>query len=376
VPASPVLLGAADPSDFERFQRGWFRTLLEPGYAIAHWPAEWGGGRTLSEQIVLHEELRRANAPELSMYIISLHHTPGTLRAHATPEQQRRYVGEILDGAVWCQGFSEPEAGSDLASLKTRAVRRGSGFVINGQKVWSTMAMFADRCLLLARTDTAAPKRRGISCFAVDMHQPGVEVRPIKQPFGGSEFCELFFDDFFVPADAMVGGENEGWRVAQTTLATERGPFLLEFVEGLRETFGLVIDTARRVEWQGRAAVQHGDVQQRLAQFDAEIEVTHRLVRSVIDRMIASGQSGPEASLIKVQFSELLQRLLRFAMQLEGGQTHVRRGERADLHIPTGEWLVDYMNSFQNTIAGGSNEIQRTLIGERLLGLPRDTGMS
>ena len=200
-----------DQDVFVRAQREWFGKLVEAGYATPHWPQGWpGGGRSLAEQKVIYEEVARADAPRLILYFVSLYHAACTLMECGSAEQRERYLPGILAGDIWCQGFSEPNAGSDLASLKTRAERRGDRYVINGQKIWSTMAQYADRCLLLVRTGKSGPPQAGLTYLLLDMRARGVSVRPISQITGDDEFAEIFFDDVEVPVEDRVGEEGAG----------------------------------------------------------------------------------------------------------------------------------------------------------------------
>jgi alkylation response protein AidB-like acyl-CoA dehydrogenase len=219
----------ADEEQLLEFQRQWLRQLREGGFAVPHWDRQHGGGGySLAEQVVIFEEFARANAPRMRAFFVAFNHAYATLREGGTPEQQARLLPAILDGQTWCQGFSEPGAGSDLASLRTRAVREGDHYVVNGQKIWSSGASRSDYCLLLTRTDPDAPKRKGITFLLMDMRSPGIDVRPIKQATGQSEFSELFLTDVHVPVENRVGEENDGWRIAQATLSSERGPSILE----------------------------------------------------------------------------------------------------------------------------------------------------
>ena len=193
------------------FLRWWAGELAAAGWLAPHWPKEWGGGFSVREQVVLAEELARGDAPRNALFHVALYNAAPAIIHSGTDEQRSRYLQGILDGEVWCQGFSEPDAGSDLASLSTRAVRDGDHYVVTGQKIWTSMAMEADWCMLLARTDPDAPKHKGISCLIVDMHSPGVEVRPIRQATGVAEFCETFCDEVVVPAANLLGPEHEGW---------------------------------------------------------------------------------------------------------------------------------------------------------------------
>jgi len=228
----------AGEAEFVEFQRTWFAELRQAGFAVPHWPKEWGGGMSAADQVVLYSELAAHDAPRLVLAFVAIHHAAATLLAAGSPEQRRRHLPAILDGEIWVQGFSEPEAGSDLASLRTTAHKvtgeaGGDAYVVNGQKLWASGATHADWCLLLARTDPLAPKRRGISYFLLDMRTSGVEVRPIRQATGESHFSEIFLSDVVIPADQIVGGENSGWQVAQATLGAERGMTMLELAERL-----------------------------------------------------------------------------------------------------------------------------------------------
>ncbi len=370
-------LNSCSEDDAVAFQRAWFMTLHEAGYAAPHWSREWGGSdSSLAEQIVLFQELSRADAPRASLAFIGLFHTYATLIHAGTNEQKQRHLPAVLDGTVWCQGFSEPEAGSDLAGLRTRAVRDGGRYVVNGQKIWSSGAAHADWCLLLARTDPDVPKRKGISYFLLDMRTPGVEVRPIRQASGDAEFCELFLNDVVIPAENLVGAENDGWRIAQATLSAERGPAILELAERMRTGFEMVLDTARHCTAPGGSpALADPEIRDRLVRCHTEVEVLNLLCLKMIENLLRRGGVGPEASIIKTYYSELLQRLTELAVELSGLDVHVLASKPRASGWISGEWLVDHITSWEWTIAGGTNEIQRNLISERVLGLPREPGM-
>jgi alkylation response protein AidB-like acyl-CoA dehydrogenase len=359
------------------FQRWWMRELNSGGWAAPAWPREYGGmDATLPEQIVMSEENVRADAPVASLFSIGLSHTGATLIAHGTPEQRNRHLPSILDGEeIWCQGFSEPNAGSDLASLQTRAARDGDHYVVNGQKVWSSRADDSDWCLLLARTDPDAPKRKGISYLLLDLTTPGIEIRPLRQLSGSSEFCEIFLTDVVVPVSDRVGPENEGWAISQTTLSTERSTFFWATARALREELAALVElvTTCRVG-DGRVAAQDSAVRQTLARHTAEVDILDEMFNRVLSAELRFGQAGPESSIIKLYCSELAQRLTGDALSIAGLPAHLESGEaddHAELMAP-GAWLSNHLNSWALTIAGGSNEIQRNLIGERVLGLPRE----
>jgi len=353
-----------DDDEFVRFQKSWFAELHSAGYAVPHWPREWGGGMSVAEQIVLYQELAAHDAPRLVLAFVGIHHAAATLLAAGTDEQRRRHLPAILDGEIWVQGFSEPEAGSDLASLRTSARRVGDSYVVNGQKLWASGGKHADWCLLLARTDPDAPKRKGISYFLLDMTTPGVEVRPIRNAIGDSHFCEIFLNDVEIPAANLVGAENAGWQVAQATLGAERGLTMLELAERLGNA---------GFRWLVQAA-PGGDpiVADRLAQFETEITGLRGLCRKVVEDN-ETGTAGPaDASIVKLFYSELLQRLTDFGAEIGGLAAHTRLAKPMSSGWESGSWMLDFIGSWEWTIPGGSSEIQRTIIGERGLGLPRE----
>ncbi|WP_051073946.1 acyl-CoA dehydrogenase family protein [Mycobacterium sp. JS623] len=354
--------------EFVRFQKSWFAELHSAGYAVPHWPREWGGGMSVSEQIVLYQELAAHDAPRLVLAFVGIHHAAATLLAAGTDEQRRRHLPAILDGEIWVQGFSEPEAGSDLASLRTSARRVGDSYIVNGQKLWASGGKHANWCLLLARTDPDAPKRKGISYFLLDMTTPGVDVRPIRNAIGDAHFCEIFLNDVEIPAANLVGAENAGWQVAQATLGAERGLTMLELAERLGNA---------GFRWLVQAApVDDPIVADRLAQFETEITGLRGLCRKVVEDSQDGAASGStnsaDASIVKLFYSELLQRLTDFGAEVGGLAAHTRLTKPMSSGWESGSWMLDFIGSWEWTIPGGSSEIQRTIIGERGLGLPRE----
>ena len=357
------------------FQRQWRATLQAGGFLAPHWPENLGGSdMPLAEQVILAEELARADAPRLSLYQVAIYNAAPAILHFGTVEQQNRFLPGIQNGEVWCQGFSEPGAGSDLASLSTRADRRGDVYVLNGQKIWTSWARHADWCFILVRTDRNAPKRRGISYLLMDMRSPGITVRPIKQATGAAEFCELFLNDVEVPVANRLGPENEGWQVAQTTLASERGVSILELAERLhRNGFGhLIASAAGWTTEDGSPMLADPAVRERLAGFYGEVQILRAMCQRLIESMVSRGGVGTEASIIKLYYSELLQRLMDYATQLRGLPGQLQYQLLLSGGWETGNWLGDFVNSFSWTIAGGSNEIQRNIVGEQYLGLPRE----
>ena len=364
--------GATD-DQYVSFQKAWFEELRSAGYAVPHWPAEWGGGMSAAEQMVLYQELAAHDAPRLVLAFVAIHHAAATLLVAGTEEQRRRHLPAILDGEIWVQGFSEPEAGSDLAGLRTVARRHGEAYVVNGQKLWASGALYADWCLLLARTDPSAPKRRGISYFLLDMRAPGLEVRPIRNANGESHFCEMFLNDVVIPASDLVGAENAGWQVAQETLSAERGMTMLELAERLGQAgFKWLVEVSKRRRRSGYRPLDDPLVRDRLAAFETEISGLRALCRGLVERH-ETGQAGPaDASVVKLYYSELLQRMTGFGAETAGLAAHTDLQKPMSSGWEFGAWVLDFIGSWEWTIPGGTSEIQRTIIGERGLGLPRE----
>jgi alkylation response protein AidB-like acyl-CoA dehydrogenase len=358
---------AATHEAFVASQRAWFAKLVAAGYAIPHWPKEWpGGGRSLAEQKVIYEELARADSPRLLLSFVSTYHAFATLHECASREQQTRYLPGILKGETWCQGFSEPGAGSDLAAVKTKAERRGDVYVINGQKVWSTMAQYADKCLLLARTSSEGAKQAGMTYFLMDMKAPGVSVRPIHQIQGDEEFAEIFLDNVEIPLSDRVGEEGQGWAVAQTTLSSERGLTLMELGYRMRGSLRRVAELIRSSGRSEDAGVLR-DFGRLVTQVDA--------VCALADQFLSGRMKGIErigdASIVKNSYSRALRAYSEIGVRLGGvGEQYRHPITYGDLN--SGNWMADFMNSYAWTIAGGSEEVQRNIIAERMLEMPRE----
>jgi alkylation response protein AidB-like acyl-CoA dehydrogenase len=357
--------GVSD-AEFVAFQQWWFAEVRSAGYAVPHWPAAWGGGMSVAGQAVLYSELAARDAPRLVLQFVAIHHAASTLLVAGTDEQRARHLPAIGDGEIWCQGFSEPEAGSDLASLRTSAVRDGDSYVVNGQKLWASGAAYADWCLLLARTDVPAPKRRGISYFLLDMRTPGIDVRPIRNAVGESHFCEIFLSGVRIPASNLVGAENAGWQVAQATLGAERGMTMLELAERLGNAgFRWLVSSCSCA-----GVLDDSRVADKLAGFETEISA----LRGMCRRLVADPEPGPaDASIVKLYYSELLQRMTDFGVQVTGLESFTALRKPASSGWESGSWMLDFLGSWEWTIPGGSSEIQRTIIAERGLGLPRGT---
>jgi alkylation response protein AidB-like acyl-CoA dehydrogenase len=364
--------GASD-EQFVAFQKSWFAELHAAGFAVPHWPAEWGGGMPVAEQIVLYQELAAHDAPRLVLAFVGIHHAASTLLVAGTEEQRRQHLPAILDGEIWVQGFSEPEAGSDLAALRTTARRDGDAFVVNGQKLWASGGMHADWCLLLARTDPEAPKRKGISYFLMDMTSPGIDVRPIRNAVGDSHFCEVFLNDVVIPERNLIGAENAGWQVAQATLGAERGMTMLELAERLGNAgFRWLVAEAARTRPDGHRPLDDAAVGDRLARLETEIAGLRGLCRRVVEGHDGDAVGPADPSIVKLFYSELLQRLSDFGVEIGGLDAHTVLTKPMSSGWESGAWVLDFIGSWEWTIPGGASEIQRTIIAERGLGMPRD----
>jgi alkylation response protein AidB-like acyl-CoA dehydrogenase len=347
--------------------REWQRALAAGRWIGIHWPVEYGGrGASLNQVAAYNEELARVQAPQiLGRAGVSL--VGPTLMAHGTETQRRHWMRRILSGDdVWCQLFSEPDAGSDLAALSTRAEKRGGVYVVTGQKVWSSYARFADWGIGLVRTDADAPRHTGISMLAIPMAAKGVEVRPLRQITGESEFNEVFLDGVEVPVDNLIGPENEGWRIANTTLANERGASFVWKEQVLQEAaFDLLLKACARA---GRL----GDprVRQRLAQARIDSEIFRLHNERTLGRLTRGEEIGSESSLVKLFWAGMSQRLHETAVAVLGPDALLAAGD--EHAIDRGRWARELLATRANSIMGGTNEIQRNVIGERLLGLPRE----
>jgi len=348
--------GPSPPGEAAGFEhrRNWQRTVHARGWAGLTWPQEYGGaGASLVEQAIFSEELARAGAPQLAN-VLGLTMGGPTVIAHGTEAQKARFLAPILSAdEIWCQGFSEPGAGSDLAALRTRAVREDGGYRVSGQKVWTTYAHNAKWCMLLARTNPDAPKHRGLTYFLLDMEQDGVEARPLRQITGEAEFNELFLDGAWIPDDGVVGGVDRGWSVAITTLMHERAGLAFTLQVDVQIALRQLIDRARE---QGADPL----VRDRLAQLWIEAQVLRLTAYRGLTRM-RDGAPGPEGSLGKWHWAEVNQALTELAIELGGPAAQL--GD--DL------WAHRWLRARANSIEGGTTEILKNIVAERVLGLPR-----
>ncbi|MFQ5666368.1 MAG: acyl-CoA dehydrogenase family protein [Candidatus Binatia bacterium] len=356
-------------ADEVAFLIAWQRRLSAGRWVGVHWPEEYGGrGASVVENYLLQEELARARAPEI-IGRIGVNLVGPTLIRHGTPAQKERYLAKILAAdEIWCQLFSEPNAGSDLTGLRCKAEPHGDDFLVNGQKVWTSYAQFARWGILLARTDPGAPKSKGISFFIVDMQSPGIAIRPLKQMTGSEEFNEVFLENVRIPAGNLVGELNHGWEIAQTTLAHERGTSARQLVVH-RMLLDELITLARSRSVNGSRAAAHRLVRQHLAQAVIEVELLKLHNWRTLTQLLRHGKPGPESSLVKLFWSEMSQRLHDAAMEILGVDGQLVNGDpRAVAH---GRWPRSYLYYRAGTIFAGTSEIQRNIIAQRVLGLPR-----
>ena len=355
-----------DGVDAWRFSREFVRKLAAQGWLTLAWPKEWGGsGAGHMQQLVFNEEMASAEAPANDL---GSDRVGPTILLYGTEEQKQRFLPPIIRGeAVWCQGFSEPGAGSDLASLQTRAVLDGDSFVINGSKIWTSLAHFAQYMILLARTDPEAPKHRGISYFLVDMKTPGIDIRPLTDMLGRHTFNQVFFQDVRIPRDALLGEMNRGWYVATATLDFERSG--IQRVIGSMRTYGEIVDYARDLVASGRLRPGYRGVRNRLAELKIEFEVGRMLSYRVAWLQSQNQVPNYEASVSKMYGSELAQRLASAGMELLGLGGQLAPGSpHAALR---GKVEALYLSAAALTVAAGTSEINRGIIATRGLGLPR-----
>ena len=360
---------AASPGRMdEDVSREWSRKLYEAGYSGLTWPKEYGGrGAPYTHQAIFLEEVARAEAPD-HIGVIGLGMAGPTIIAHGTDEQKKQHLDKTLSGEeIWCQGFSEPGSGSDLGSLRTRGELDGDEFVVNGQKVWSSFAHIADYCILMVRTDPQAPKHKGITYLLVDMHSPGVEVRPLHQITGDPEFNEIFFNDVRVPVANMLGEVNDGWRVAMTTLLHERGTLGFALTARLEVLTRKLIQLAKEQRLNGGRAADDPLLRDRIAQQWIELQALKFTNYRALTGLVKTGVPGPEGSIAKLHWSESNQRLSKLALEVLGSASQLD----GDEGVWSGFWQYQQLRSRGNTIEAGTSEILRNIVAERVLGLPR-----
>jgi alkylation response protein AidB-like acyl-CoA dehydrogenase len=356
--------------DAYEFLRRWQAKLHEAGFIGLTWPTDSGGpGLTFMEEMIAQQEMALAKAPPV-LNILGVGMAGPTIIAYGTAEQKRRYPPKILScEEIWCQGYSEPNAGSDLAALQTRAVRDGDGWIVNGQKVWTSLAHIADYMMLLARTDPDAPRHKGITYFLLDMKTPGVTVKPLRQMTGDAEFNEVFFDNVRIPDSQVLGGVNNGWAVGLTTLMYERLALGFGLQVRLRIAIDNLIELARRMEKEGRQLTQDLVMRQKIAQLWIDTESLRLTGARAVTKLLRGELPGAEASTGKLVWVETHQKIQELAMEIEGPYAQLTQGsERA---IENGIWQYTFLRSRANSIEGGTTEIQKNIIAERVLGLPK-----
>ena len=368
----------AEPATLEE-RRSWHRWLYDAGYVGMGWPVAYGGrGASPLQQAIVADEMARAGAPSpinpLGLAIVG-----PTIIVHGTEEQKRRYLRKILTAEeLWCQLYSEPGAGSDLASLRTRAEDRGDHFVMNGQKIWTSGGLVADWGLLLVRTDTGVPKHRGISCFLLSMRQPGVEVRPLRQITGSEHFSEVFMTDARVEKTDLVGRLGQGWEIAQTTLSYERGGSSLARVTRYAAAFRQLLRAVRKLRRDGRPLLEDPAVRAKLGRIFVDLEVQRYAALRILSALEKGESPGPAASITKLSYSEFEKRYHELAQEILGpwGQAMVGGPDGfSEIDTSSGEpgtWATAFLWSRAGTIYAGSSEIQKNIIGERVLGLPKE----
>jgi alkylation response protein AidB-like acyl-CoA dehydrogenase len=373
----PTLPPEPSPDDWpgrRAYDTHWQRLLFDAGYAGIDWPKEFGGrGASPSEHLVFLEETERAHAPYVGVNFVGLLHAGPTLIAEASDEQRSRHLPAILKGdEVWCQGFSEPSAGSDLASLRTRAIRDGDDYVISGQKIWTSHAEAADYCEILVRTDTEAPKHRGITWLIMPMDLPGIDVRPLRTIAGSTEFSEVFLDEVRVPVSQRVGAENDGWRVAMVTFSFERGTAfvgeMLQSMEQLRATAAL----ARRVTRGSATAWEDAGIRREIGHLSADFDALWALTKRNVSQAARTGVPGIGGSVFKLAYTEARQRLGDLTMRLlERASISFDDVDELD-KLESGSFVRERVRSLSLTIAAGTSQIQRNILAERILGLPKE----
>lgn len=353
----------------------WQRQLFEAGYAGINWPAQFGGrGASPTEHLIFLEETERSGAPYVGMNFVGLLHAGPTLIVEADEAQKGAHLAPILRGGhVWCQGFSEPNAGSDLASLGSRAIRDGDDYVVTGQKIWTSFAHVADYCELLVRTDTDSPKHKGISWLIMDMSSPGIDIRPLRTMEGSAEFCEMFLDEVRIPVSNRVGSENDGWRVAMTTLSFERGT---AFVSEMLQTMELcrqLADLATTITSTSATAWDDVGLRRDLGRVAAELDALWALTKRNISEATRTGLVGAGGSVFKLAYTDLRHQLGDIAMHLLG-RASLSIDDVGDL--PTGTHIQGRIHGLSMTIAAGTTQVQKNIISERLLGLPKEPSMA
>lgn len=368
-PAWPI---PSDPKEYKAASDAWMRKLSEGKWIGIDWPEEYGGrGATALDSFIFQEEISKYSTPP-APNTIGVGMAGPTIMAHGTAEQKDKYLSKILSGEeIWCQGFSEPNAGSDLAGLKTTAIEDDGGFVINGQKIWTSVAHMAKYCILVTRTDLQAEGRhKGMTYFVVDMHAPGVDIRPLTQITGDAEFNEVFFNNVKVPKENILGGEGNGWMVAITTLMHERVNIAAYLYGRVRKTLSEVVELSKRIQRNGKPLSEDPVVRQKLAHFYVSVETQRLNNLRMRANMTVSDDPGPIGSIFKLLFASTNQDVLELSQDILGPYAELL--PESDAHNDdVGLWCKMFLRSRANSIEGGTTEILLNIISERVLGLPR-----
>lgn len=372
-------IGSLEGAEYERFVRDWRKTISKAGFLAPGWPKEYGGGGLSAlEQVIVAEEFTRAGVPTGTQNdVFGIQMLGNTLLLFGTEEQKRHYLPRIISGDdIWCQGYSEPNAGSDLSNVGLKAVLDGDEWVLNGQKIWTSSGHLADHIFTLARTDVDAPKHKGISFLLVDMRQPGIEVRPIKMISGEKEFNEVFYTDVRVPKENVVGGVNNGWAVAMGLLGFERGEAAATAPIRFEGELDRLLALAKE-----RGKTSDARTRQRLADAHIKVQVMRYLGMRTLTRFLGGHHPGPESAIFKVYWSEYHRRLTELAVEILGMDALVPSGRRSTSAFQTDDagapnssnsWVMTFLHARAGTIYAGSSEIQRNILGEMVLGLPKE----
>ncbi|MBI3250026.1 MAG: acyl-CoA dehydrogenase [Deltaproteobacteria bacterium] len=352
------------------FLKAWQRQVHEGGWTGISWPKEYGGrGASLVERVIFDQEMAAAKAPSL-LNVLGLEIVGPTIIVHGSEPQKKAHLAKILSGEeIWSQGYSEPNSGSDLASLRTRALDHGDDFIVTGQKVWTSLAKYADWCLLLVRTSPDVPKHQGLSCLLVDMKSPGITVKPLRTMTGDSEFNEVFFEDVRVPKTQLLGEKDQGWRIIVTSLMFERQGLSFYFTFSQKRAYDDMLATARQTQRYGQPSMRDPHVRQKFAQSYIECELLKLNNYRALTRLLRGNPPGPEGSLPKLQWAETNQRMQELAVDIQGAHGQLYQGDIRARH--DGYWQYGFLRARANSIEGGTSEIQRNIIAERVLGLPK-----
>jgi alkylation response protein AidB-like acyl-CoA dehydrogenase len=370
----PALPPEPDANDWDArrgYDTGWQRMLFDAGYAGTSWPSEYGGrGATPAEELIFLEETERAGAPYVGVNFVGTLHAGPTIMAEGSAAQKAKHLPPILRGDdVWCQGFSEPEAGSDLASLRCRAVRDGDDYVVTGQKIWTSHGQVADWCEMLVRTDPDAPKHKGITWLIMAMDSPGIELRPLQTITGVADFNEMFLDEVRIPVSNRVGPENDGWRVAMVTFSFERGTaFVSELLRSMRIVADLA-EIARKVTRGSGTAWDDASIRREIGIVAAELDAQWALTKRNVTKAAREGTPGVGGSVFKLAYHETRERLGEVAMRVLD-RAGLAMGDPLDLGAA--DHVEQRLYALSLSIAAGTAQIQRNIVGERVLGLPRE----